>query len=63
MIKVQRIGGNRAVPVDVRILAVTNHNLEDLLQKGWFREDLDYRLSGNPCFSPPCALCSSITQE
>jgi transcriptional regulator of aroF, aroG, tyrA and aromatic amino acid transport len=51
--KVRRIGGTREVPVNVRILAATNRNLEDLLQKGWFREDLYYRLNVIPLFLPP----------
>ncbi len=51
--KVRRIGGTREVPLNVRILAATNRNLEDLLQKGWFREDLYYRLNVIPLFLPP----------
>jgi TyrR family helix-turn-helix protein/PAS domain S-box-containing protein len=51
--KVRRIGGTREMPVHVRILAATNRNLEDLLQKGWFREDLYYRLNVIPLFLPP----------
>lgn len=39
--------------VNVRILAATNRNLEDLLQKKWFREDLYYRLNVIPLFLPP----------
>ena len=51
--RVRRIGGTREVPVNVRILAATNRNLEDLLQKRWFREDLYYRLNVIPLFLPP----------
>ncbi|HUI30352.1 MAG TPA: sigma-54 dependent transcriptional regulator [Candidatus Acidoferrales bacterium] len=40
-----RVGGGNAVKVDVRVIAATNRNLEDLLKAGRFREDLYYRLN------------------
>ena len=40
-----RIGGTQPIKVDVRIVAATNKNLEDLLQQGKFREDLYYRIN------------------
>ncbi|MBI2340329.1 MAG: sigma-54-dependent Fis family transcriptional regulator [Deltaproteobacteria bacterium] len=40
-----RIGGNEKIEVDVRIIAATNRNLHDEIQKGRFREDLFYRLN------------------
>ncbi len=40
-----RIGGTYALKVDVRIIAATNKNLEDLMKKGKFREDLYYRIN------------------
>jgi transcriptional regulator with PAS, ATPase and Fis domain len=43
--EVDRIGGRRPVPVDVRIIATTNRNLADCVKKGTFREDLFYRLN------------------
>lgn len=43
--EVLRIGGERIVPVDIRIIAATNKNLWDMVQDGLFREDLYYRLS------------------
>lgn len=43
-----RVGGKQKVTVDVRIVAATNHNLKDQVQKGLFREDLYYRLSVMP---------------
>ncbi|MBM3297492.1 MAG: sigma-54-dependent Fis family transcriptional regulator [Candidatus Aminicenantes bacterium] len=51
--EVTRIGGSRPIKVDVRILAATNVNLEDLVRKGTFREDLFYRLSVVPVHIPP----------
>lgn len=43
--EVERIGGNRAIPLDVRILAATNQNLEEMIEKQKFRQDLYYRLN------------------
>lgn len=51
--KVRRIGGTREVPVDVRILAATNRNLENMIANRMFREDLYYRLNVIPLFIPP----------
>lgn len=51
--KIRRIGSNREIPVNVRILAATNRNLEELIDKGRFREDLYYRLNVIPLFLPP----------
>ncbi|MFZ5649624.1 MAG: sigma 54-interacting transcriptional regulator [Bacillota bacterium] len=51
--KVRRIGGKEELPVDVRILAATSRNLEEMLQQGAFREDLYYRLNVIPLFLPP----------
>jgi two-component system response regulator AtoC len=42
--EVERVGGNRPIRVDVRILAATHHDLESLVREGRFREDLYYRL-------------------
>ena len=41
---VEHVGGRKPIPVDVRILAATNKNLEAEIQKGTFRQDLFYRL-------------------
>ena len=43
--KVRRIGGSNDVPLDVRVLASTNRNLEEAMREGKLREDLYYRLS------------------
>ena len=43
--KIYPLGGGRAIPVDVRIIAATNNNLEEKVQKGEFRLDLLYRLN------------------
>jgi len=42
---VQRVGGNRTIPVDVRVVAATHRNLEQMVKDGRFREDLYYRLN------------------
>ena len=42
---VEHIGGRTEIPVDVRIVCATHQNLEDLISKGLFREDLYYRIS------------------
>jgi DNA-binding NtrC family response regulator len=47
------IGGSKAVPVDVRIIAATNKNLEEEVAKGNFRLDLFYRLNIFPMTVPP----------
>ena len=46
------IGSNREIETNVRIIAATNRPLEDLIQKGEFREDLYYRLNVMPIFLP-----------
>jgi two-component system response regulator AtoC len=43
--KVTRLGGIKGIPVDARIIAATNRNLEELVQQGRFREDLYYRIN------------------
>ncbi|MCY6959041.1 HPr family phosphocarrier protein [Clostridium brassicae] len=48
----QRVGGEETIKINVRIIAATNRNLEDMLKKGEFREDLYYRLNVIPIFLP-----------
>src|SRR4051812_36013610 len=43
--EVDRIGGRKPIPVDVRIIATTNRNLAECVKSGAFREDLYYRLN------------------
>ena len=47
------VGANREVEVNVRIIAATNRNLEEMIKRGEFREDLFYRLNVLPLFLPP----------
>jgi len=49
----QRVGGNRTVKVDVRIIAATNKDLSEEVSKGRFREDLFFRLNVIPLYIPP----------
>jgi transcriptional regulator with PAS, ATPase and Fis domain len=43
--EIERVGGNKSIPINVRVIAATNRNLEDLLKRKVFREDLYYRLN------------------
>lgn len=49
----ERLGGTKTIKVDVRIIAATNKNLEELVKNGSFREDLFYRLNVVPITMPP----------
>ncbi len=50
---VQRVGGTRNIPVDVRVIAASNKDLEQEIENGNFREDLFYRLNVIPIVVPP----------
>ncbi|MCP3740724.1 sigma-54 interaction domain-containing protein [Rossellomorea sp. BNER] len=50
---VRRVGGNEQVPIDIRIIAATNVNLEEKVQEGTFRQDLYYRLNVLPLQTLP----------
>ena len=49
----ERVGGNKTVKVNVRLVAATNRNLEEMVAKKEFREDLFYRLNVIPVNLPP----------
>lgn len=49
----ERVGGNRTIHVNVRVIAATNKNLEEAIAEGAFREDLYYRLRVFPIAVPP----------
>ncbi len=51
--EIQRVGGQKEIKVDVRIIAATNRKLEEEITKGHFREDLYYRLNVFPIEVPP----------
>jgi DNA-binding NtrC family response regulator len=51
--KIERVGGTKKIEVDVRILAATNKNLAEEIEKGNFREDLFHRLNVIPVQIPP----------
>src|ERR1700741_1137567 len=50
--EIERVGSNKAIPVDVRVLAATHHDLDTLVAEGKFRQDLLYRLSVVPIRMP-----------
>ena len=51
--ELQRVGGNKSIPVDVRIIAATNKDLTKAVEEGIFREDLFYRLNVVAVNLPP----------
>ena len=51
--EVVRIGGTKAIPVDVRLLSATNEDLSEMVRKGAFREDLYYRINVIRIHIPP----------
>ncbi|MEZ4225246.1 MAG: sigma 54-interacting transcriptional regulator [Polyangiaceae bacterium] len=51
--EVRRVGGNRVIPVDVRVIAATNRHLQAEVANGAFRQDLFFRLAGAHVRVPP----------
>jgi transcriptional regulator with PAS, ATPase and Fis domain len=51
--EIERIGGKKATGINVRVIAATHRNLEEMVQKGTFREDLYYRLNVIPLHTKP----------
>ena len=51
--RVERIGGTRSIPLDVRVIAATHRDLDEMVKTGEFREDLYYRLNVIPLTIPP----------
>ena len=51
--EIQRVGGNKVIRADVRIISATNHDLERAVRAGTFREDLYFRLKVIPVAIPP----------
>lgn len=54
--EIERVGGVKPIKVNVRVIATTNRNLEEMVLKGLFREDLYYRLNVIPIVIPPLRL-------
>ncbi len=51
--EIVRVGGTKPLPINVRVIAATNANLEQRIKEGRFREDLYYRINVVPIFIPP----------
>src|SRR5258706_2994428 len=51
--ELERVGGTRPIPVDIRVLAATNRNLEEAMKSGQFRQDLYFRLNVVALTMPP----------
>ena len=51
--QIERVGGNKPISIDIRVIAATNRNLESMIENNEFRSDLYYRLNVIPLFIPP----------
>ncbi len=66
--EILRVGGTKSIPINVRVIAATNVNLEKAINKSTFREDLYYRINRMPIYIPPLrkrkedipALCNHL---
>jgi transcriptional regulator with GAF, ATPase, and Fis domain len=51
--EIERVGGTKTIPLDIRIIAATNRNLEKMVRTNQFREDLWFRINVYPIWIPP----------
>lgn len=51
--EITRVGGTKPIPVNIRVIAASHKNLENMVREGTFREDLFYRLNIIPIYIPP----------
>ncbi|MFV0436017.1 MAG: sigma 54-interacting transcriptional regulator [Desulfopila sp.] len=51
--EIERVGGSKSIVVDIRVIAATHRNLEQMIQENRFREDLWFRMNMFPLFIPP----------
>jgi transcriptional regulator with PAS, ATPase and Fis domain len=51
--ELERVGGTKTISLDIRVIAATNKDLEDMIEEGTFRRDLYYRLNVVPLYIPP----------
>ena len=51
--EIERVGGTKTIPIDIRIISATHRLLEDMVKRGSFREDLWFRLNVFPIIIPP----------
>ncbi|MCP3954439.1 MAG: PAS domain-containing protein [Desulfobacterales bacterium] len=54
--EIERVGGVKTIPLNIRIIAATNRNLEEMVKEKMFREDLWFRLNVFPLLIPPLRL-------
>jgi transcriptional regulator with PAS, ATPase and Fis domain len=51
--EIERLGGNKVIPLDIRVISATNHDLPKMVAEGLFREDLYYRINVTSVTVPP----------